>query len=152
MHDDLKKQIKEATRKSEDKKLDFSALLKLIDDHYDKMEATLSESLSQSMIVDTPLEAIFDSVTDALFTVSNSGIIRNCNKVCSRYFGMNKDKLIGASIGQIIPSSNDQPLQEFLSPGEYWRCDIRHYSARRNRSQGSGTGVTRKRGTLSRAR
>ena len=116
MHKDLKNQIEEAASKSDDKKLDFSALLKLIDNHYDKMEATLSESLSMSMTVATPIEAIFDSVTDALFSVSESGVIRNCNKVCSRYFGVEKNDLIGASISQFIPAANDQPLTEFLTP------------------------------------
>jgi diguanylate cyclase (GGDEF)-like protein/PAS domain S-box-containing protein len=116
MHQELKNQIKEAARKSGDKKLDFSALLKLIDEHYDKMEATLSESLTQSAITATPIEAIFDSVTDALFSVSKSGVIRNCNKVCARYFGIEKEKLIGASIGQLVPAASDQPLGEFLSP------------------------------------
>ena len=116
MQDELKNQIKEATKKSDDKKLDFSALLKLIDEHYDKMEATLSESLTHSMVTATPIEAIFDSVTDALLSVSKSGVIRNCNRVCARYFGIDKDKLIGTSIGQLIPAVIDQPLSEFLTP------------------------------------
>jgi len=116
MHKDLKNQIEEAASKSDDKKLDFSALLKLIDNHYDKMEATLSESLSMSMTVATPIEAIFDSVTDALFSVNESGVIRNCNKVCSRYFGIEKNDLIGASISQFIPAANDHSLTEFLTP------------------------------------
>ena len=116
MHEELKDQIEKATEKSDDKKLDFSALLKLIDAHYDNMEATLSETLSQSMVTATPIQAIFDSVTDALFSVSESGVIRNCNKVCSRYFGVEKRKLIGSTLGQFIPAANDKPLSEFLSP------------------------------------
>jgi len=116
MHKDLKNEIEEVARKSDDKKLDFSVLLKLIDNHYDKMEATLSESLSMSMTAATPIEAIFDSVTDALFSVSESGVIRNCNKVCSRYFGVEKNDLIGASISQFIPAAVDKPLDEFLTP------------------------------------
>ena len=116
MHEELKNQIEEATRKSDDKKLDFSALLKLIDEHYDKMEATLSESMAQSITATTPIEVIFDSVTDALFTVNESGVIRNCNKVCSRYFGLDKDKMIGAAIGKLIPDANDQTFSKFLAP------------------------------------
>jgi diguanylate cyclase (GGDEF)-like protein/PAS domain S-box-containing protein len=116
MHEELKNQIKAATVKSSDKKLGFSALLKLIDEHYDQMEATLSETLSQSMATTTPIEVIFDSVTDALFSVSDKGIIRNCNKVCSRYFGIEKDELIGTSIGTLIPAVDNQPLGEFLTP------------------------------------
>jgi len=116
MHQELKNHIEEAARKSGDKKLDFRALLKLIDEHYDKMEATLSESLTQSAIAATPIEAILDSVTDALFSVSKSGVIRNCNKVCTRYFGIEKEKLIGTSIVGLIPAASDQPLSEFLSP------------------------------------
>lgn len=116
MHEELKNKIEKATRKSDDKKLDFSALLKLIDSHYDNMEATLSETLSQSMVAATPIEAIFDSVTDALFSVSDTGVIRNCNKVCSRYFGIEKKKLIGSSISQFIPAAGEQTLCDFLTP------------------------------------
>ena len=116
MHQELKNQIEEATRRSDDKKLDFSALLKLIDDHYDKMEATLSESLAQSLRTATPIEVIFDSVTDALLSVGEAGEIHNCNKVCSRYFGVGKDELIGAPISRFIPAAADQSLDEFLSP------------------------------------
>ena len=73
MHRELRKQIKEATEKSGINKLDFIALLRLIDQHYDKMEETVSQTLSetlsqslasQSLASTTPIEVIFDSVTD----------------------------------------------------------------------------------------
>ena len=116
MHRDLKEQIREATRQSSNSKLDFTALLTLIDEHYDKMEATLSESLTQSITTITPIETIFDSVTDALLSVSSSGNIRNCNKVCSRYFGVSKDELIGTPIDRFIPAAKGKSLAHFLAP------------------------------------
>ena len=118
MHRDLRKQIKEATEKSGIEKLDFIELLKLIDQHYDKMEATITQSLStQSLsVTTTPIEVIFDSVTDALLSVSEEGTIRNCNKVCSRYFGVSKEELIGSSIVSILPDSKGRTLADFLQP------------------------------------
>jgi PAS domain S-box-containing protein len=116
MHRELKNQIAEAARKSDDKKLDFNALLKLIDEHYDRMEATLSESLTQSLKTVTPIEVIFDSVSDALMSVGEGGEIRTCNKVCSRYFGIDKDQLIGTPIDRYIPAAGNQSLVEFLTP------------------------------------
>jgi diguanylate cyclase (GGDEF)-like protein/PAS domain S-box-containing protein len=118
MHRDLRKQIKEATEKSGIHKLDFIELLKLIDQHYDKMEATITQSLtSQSLsVTTTPIEVIFDSVTEALLSVSEEGTIRNCNKVCSRYFGVGKEDLIGSSIVSILPDSKGRTLADFLQP------------------------------------
>ena len=116
MHRDLRQKIREATQQSGNSKLDFTALLKLIDEHYDKMEATLSETLTQSMTSITPIEVIFDSVTDALLSVSNSGQIRNCNKVCSRYFGVSKNELIGTPIHKFIPAAGGKSFAQFLSP------------------------------------
>lgn len=118
MHRDLRKQIKEATEKSGIQKLDFIELLKLIDQHYDKMEATITQSLSNQSINagTTPIEVIFDSVTDALLSVSEEGTIRNCNKVCSRYFGISKDELIGSPISKILPDVQGRGLADFLQP------------------------------------
>ena len=67
MNRDLRKQIREATDRSGIDKLDFIDLLKLIDQHYDKMEETISESLTSKSLSSstTPIEVIFDSVTEA---------------------------------------------------------------------------------------
>jgi PAS domain S-box-containing protein len=127
MHRDLRKQIKEATEKSGINKLDFIALLRLIDQHYDKMEETisqtLSETLSQSLTsqalattTTTPIEVIFDSVTDALMSVSDEGIIQNCNKICSKYFGLPKKELIGSKFSRYLPGAADKSLADFLQP------------------------------------
>lgn len=94
----------------------MAALLKLLEEHYDKMEATVSRSLTQTLPLATPIEVIFDSVTDALFSVSADGTIRNCNKVCTRYFGLPKHELIGASIRTILPAAPADRLPEFLEP------------------------------------
>ncbi|MGA8205320.1 MAG: hypothetical protein WB812_12420, partial [Woeseiaceae bacterium] len=75
MHKELRARIKEATEKSGIEKPDFLELLRLIDQHYDRMEATITQSLTTT----TPIEAIFDSVTEALLTASDSGLICNCN-------------------------------------------------------------------------
>lgn len=116
MHQELKQQIKEATDKSDDKKLDFNALLKLVDEHYDKMETTLSETLALTLTSTSPIEAIFDSVTDALLSVSESGTIRNCNRGCERFFGISKEELMGTPISLFIPAAKDQPVETFLAP------------------------------------
>ena len=85
MQGDLRDKIRAATEESGITKPDFVALLRLIDQHYDKMEATITQSLQTQ--TQTPIEAIFDSVTDALLSVGSDGIVRNCNKGCARYFG-----------------------------------------------------------------
>ena len=118
MHRDLKAQIRQATDRSGSDKLDFRELLKLIDKHYDRMEATITQSLTRKALTaaTTPIEFIFDSVTEALLSVSDEGTIRNCNKVCSRYFGIDKDDLIGSSIVEILPAAKGYALAEFLQP------------------------------------
>ena len=118
MHRDLKKQVQEATTRTGIDKLDFVDLLKLIDEHYDKMEATITQSLNSQALTatTTPIEVIFDSVTEALLSVSEDGTIRNCNKVCARYFGIEKDDLIGSSIVGILPEVKGRTLAEFLEP------------------------------------
>jgi len=112
MHKELRARIKRATEASGIEKPDFLELLNLIDKHYDKMEATITQSLTTT----TPIEAIFDSVTEALMSVSESGLICNCNKICSRYFGLTKDQLIGSKIEHILPAAKGQSLERFLTP------------------------------------
>ena len=114
MNGDLRDKIKAATEKSGVTKPDFVALLKLIDEHYDKMEATITQSFQAQ--TQTPIEAIFDSVTDALLSVDHEGVIRNCNKVCSRHFGRNRKDLIGASIDSVLPDASGFSVGEYLKP------------------------------------
>ena len=122
MHRELRQRIKEATEKSGIHKLDFIELLKLIDEHYDKMEASISETLTTqtltipSKTASTPIDLIFDSVTDALLSVSDEGIIRNCNKVSTRYFDRSRDELIGSPLSDLIPDAKGKPLADFLQP------------------------------------
>jgi diguanylate cyclase (GGDEF)-like protein/PAS domain S-box-containing protein len=121
---DIRNRIRAATEASGISKPDFVELLQLIDQHYDKMEATITESLqtqslrSQSLQTEThtPIEAIFDSVRQALLSVGTDGIVRNCNRVCSHYFGLTKDQLIGSHIGNILPGAKDKLMGDFLSP------------------------------------
>ena len=122
MHRELRQRIKDATEKSGINKLDFIALLKLIDEHYDKMEATITQSLATQSLTSlspanaTPIDLIFDSVTEALLSVGDKGTIRNCNKVCSKYFGIAKEQLIGSPVTVILPDAKGQPLADYLQP------------------------------------
>ena len=102
MQKELRDRIRQATESSAIEKPDFVALLRLIDQHYDRMEATITQSLT----VSTPLEAIFDSVTEALLSVSEGGVICSANKICSHYFGLTREQLIGSRIERILPDSN----------------------------------------------
>lgn len=112
MHKEIREKIKQATEASGIEKPDFLELLQLIDQHYDKMEATITQSLTNT----TPIEAIFDSVTEALLTVSDSGIICNCNKVCTHYFGLTRDQLIGSKIEHVLPAVKNRSVEKFLQP------------------------------------
>lgn len=114
MQGDLREKIRAATEESGITRPDFVALLQLIDQHYDKMEATITQSLQTQ--TQTPIEAIFDSVTDALLSVGDDGVIRNCNKVCARYFGRPRRDLIGSPLNTILPDLRDSSLSDFLSP------------------------------------
>jgi diguanylate cyclase (GGDEF)-like protein/PAS domain S-box-containing protein len=76
------------------------------------MEATITQSLTNT----TPLEAIFDSVTDALFTVSESGIVCNCNKICAHIFGLTRDQLIGSKVEHVLPAVKGRAVEDFLQP------------------------------------
>ena len=112
MDSKLRDKIREAAERTDVRKSDFVELLRLIDEHYDKMEATITQSLN----VDTPIEAIFDSVTEALISVGESGEIRVCNKVCAHYFGLTKDQLIGSKIEHLLPATKGKNLAKFLKP------------------------------------
>jgi len=118
MQKDLRDKIKAATVASGLTKPDFVELLSLIDQHYDKMEATITQSVqvaTQSTNL-TPIEAIFDSVGEGLLSVAADGIIQNCNKVCSRYFKLTKEQIIGSRISALLPGANNQCVSEFLAP------------------------------------
>ncbi|MCJ7591543.1 MAG: PAS domain S-box protein, partial [Woeseiaceae bacterium] len=118
MQRDLRDKIRAATEASGITKPDFVDLLSLIDQHYDKMEATITQSVQVATQSDTSasIEAIFDSVTEALLSVSAAGVIRNCNKVCTRYFKLTKDRLIGSTLSNILPDARDQAIGDFLAP------------------------------------
>ena len=112
MDSKLRDKIRKATEESGVRKSDFIQLLGLIDEHYNKMEATLTQSLS----VNTPIDVVFDSVTEALMSVGETGVIHVCNKVCARYFGLTKDQLIGSQIEHILPGAKGQSVADFLEP------------------------------------
>ncbi len=122
MDKSLRERIRKATEGSGAHESDFLDLLKLVDAHYDRMEATITQSVctqtssTQTLTASTPIDAVFDSVTEALLSVSENGRIRVCNKVCSRYFSMTHEELIGASLDSLLPELNDRPVREFLEP------------------------------------
>ena len=64
MQKELRDRIRQMTESSVIEKPDFIELLRLLNEHYDRMQA----NATQSLIVATPLEAIFDSVSDALLS------------------------------------------------------------------------------------
>ena len=122
MQKDLREKIRAATEASGITKPDFVGLLSLIDQHYDKMEATITQSIRAATDTVThadtvaPIEAIFDSVTEALMSVSADGVIRNCNKVCTSTFKLTKDQLVGSSISNLLPAAKNQSIADFLAP------------------------------------
>jgi len=112
MDQELRKKIRQATESTGIEKSDFIDLLRLVDAHYEKMEATITQSIAAA----TPVEAVFDSVTEALLSVGESGTIRVCNKVCAHYFGLTRDQLIGSQLEHLLPALKGRPLGEFLKP------------------------------------
>jgi diguanylate cyclase (GGDEF)-like protein/PAS domain S-box-containing protein len=112
MDRELRQRLKDAVERSGVHHQEFIALLKAIEAHYDKADAASTHSLTST----TPIETIFDSVTEGLLSVSAKGVIRNCNKVCSRYFGLSKELLIGAPLTSILTAAKGQSVEEFLQP------------------------------------
>ena len=114
MEKDLREKIRAATEESGITRPDFIELLKLIDQHYERMEATITQSLHSQTL--TPLEAIFDSVTEALLSVGEDAIVRRCNKASTRYFGLPRNRIEGAPLANLLPSAKGTALREFLTP------------------------------------
>ena len=106
----------EASPAAADREFDFVALVRLIDRHYDRLEATLERALRGAPAELSPVEAMFDSVTDALLSVDGQGRILTCNKICPRYFGASKSDLIGSQLGDVLPAAELTSLVHFLEP------------------------------------
>ena len=122
MQKDLREKIKAATEASGITKPGFVELLSLIDQHYDKMEATITQTVRTATQADltahnmVPIEAIFDSVTAALLSVGSDGIIRECNQACVKYFRLTKDELVGSNFSNIFPVAESVTVGDFLTP------------------------------------
>ncbi len=118
MQTDLQDKIRAATEASGITKPAFIELLSLVDQHYDKMEETITQSLQSAGRADsaTPIQAIFDSVTEALISVDADGVIHNCNKVCTRYFEMTADELLGSNIDSLLPGAKGKSVADYLVP------------------------------------
>ncbi|HET6630856.1 MAG TPA: EAL domain-containing protein [Woeseiaceae bacterium] len=118
MDRELRQRLKDAIQRSGAYHQEFTDLLAAIDADYDKRDAAATQSLTatQALSLTTPIETIFDSVTEGLLSVSAKGVIRNCNKVCSRYFGLPRNLLIGAPLTSILPAAQGQSVEEFLQP------------------------------------
>ncbi|MGB5510495.1 MAG: PAS domain S-box protein, partial [Woeseiaceae bacterium] len=96
---------------------EFADLLQQVEQDYDKLELTLTQTMHEQGLQDSnSIEAIFDSVTEALLSINADGIIRNYNKVCTHYFGMEEKQLIGAHIARLIPAAKGKPIADFLAP------------------------------------
>lgn len=98
------------------RKPDFLELLRRMDAHYDRMETTVADSLSGRFASQTPIEIVFDSVTDALLCVGADGVIRNCNRVATSYFGYGRYELLGMPLQELLPEMGQQSLPQFLEP------------------------------------
>ena len=117
MQKDIRERIRAAHAACGAAEPDFADLLQQVEQHYDKLEETLTQTMQQQGLQDSSsIEAIFDSVTEALLSISADGVIRNCNKVCPHYFGLEEKQLIGAHIARIIPAAKDKPIADFLAP------------------------------------
>jgi diguanylate cyclase (GGDEF)-like protein/PAS domain S-box-containing protein len=117
MQKDIRERIRAATEACGVAESDFDSLLELIEQHYDKLEEDLTQSIRQQGLQDPgSVEAIFDSVTEALLSINADGIIRKCNKVCPRYFGIDRKDLVGASLATILPAAKGQSVADFLAP------------------------------------
>jgi diguanylate cyclase (GGDEF)-like protein/PAS domain S-box-containing protein len=118
MQTDLQDKIRAATEASAITKPAFIELLSLVDEHYDKIEETITQSLQSAGRADsvTPIQAIFDSVTEALISVDADGVIHNCNKVCTRYFMMTADELLGSNITSLLPGAKGKSVADYLVP------------------------------------
>lgn len=118
MDDKLTQQGRRVATASEDDHSDFLELLRLVNAHYDRIEATISQSVNTQLLTQarSPVDAIFDSVTEALLSVDAAGNIRVCNKVCSRYFRLEQNQIIGASLARLLPDAAGVPVGEFLEP------------------------------------
>ncbi|MGB5245762.1 MAG: PAS domain-containing protein, partial [Woeseia sp.] len=126
-------------KQPEEQALDLQTLVRLLDEHYAKLQKsvgesfahTLSESFAQTLtqtltqalpraapqnMPSSSIEVIFDSVSEALLSVSAQGLIRNCNKVCTRYFDLSKEQLIGSPLSRILPDVADKDIGDFLQP------------------------------------
>ena len=120
----LREKIRQATEGSDAGESGFIDLLRLIDQHYDRMEATITQSLT---VTTTPIEVVFDSVTEALMSVNEHGEVRVCNKVCSRYFGLAKDQIIGSNLESSTTPSGGSPSstrQTGLSASRYTTVSV----------------------------
>jgi diguanylate cyclase (GGDEF)-like protein/PAS domain S-box-containing protein len=117
MDNKLRERIRRAAGESGGHASDFVELLRLIDAHFDAADATAADPVStRTFTGKSPVDAVFDSVTEALLSIGEDGTIRVCNKVCARYFDVPKHTLIGSGLGRWIPAAKDLPIPEFLEP------------------------------------
>ncbi len=117
MEQHLRERIRAAQAACGDTEPDFADLLRKIESHYDKLEQTLTQTMKlRGLQGQTSIEAIFDSVTEALISVDADGVIQTCNKVCSGYFDLDTDELVGSSLAKILPAAGKQSITGFLAP------------------------------------
>jgi len=118
MQKDLQDKIRAATEASGITKPAFIELLSLVDQHYDKIEETITQSIRTASRADrvAPIQAIFDSVNEALVSVDVDGVIHDCNKVCTRYFKQTADQLVGSDIASLLPGAKGKSVSDYLVP------------------------------------
>ena len=118
MNDDLRDGIRQATALPIVGCSEFVRLLKQIDAHYDRGKQSVAETVpaSAAPASPTPLAVVFDSVTEALILLGESGNIRFCNPMLGRLFGLDREALIGSSIENFLPAAAGLTMTEFLEP------------------------------------
>ena len=118
MNDDLRDGIRQATALPIVGCSEFVRLLKRIDAHYDRGKQSVSETVpaSAAPASPTPLAVVFDSVTEALILLGESGNIRFCNPTLGHLFGLDREALIGSPIENFLPAAAGLTMTEFLEP------------------------------------
>ena len=117
MDDTQKRKGLSAIDAPDNRESEFVELLRRVDQHYEQLEATITQSIpALPAVAASPVDIIFDNVSEALLSLGEDGTIHLCNQVCELYFGLPRDELVGTPIGRLLPELDAQPIGDFLRP------------------------------------
>lgn len=92
--------------------VDLARFLSIIDDYYDKLDATASiESVAPAA-----LQAAFDNVAEAVLAVDQDGTITFGNRAAGRIFEFPERQLNGVPLARLFPVLAAAGVGEFLEP------------------------------------